>query len=93
MIFSSIKKIKYYFLFIIRDRLCSWQEKEVEEVVLHWRAKEMKSLEEFKRHALSTEIISDYKINLNNTPFIEQSLNTMAGVQVEKEPNWKDKEL
>lgn len=60
------------------------QEKEIEEVALHSRAKEIKSLEEFKRHAQSTEVISDYDINRNNPAFIEQSLNTMAGVQVEK---------
>ena len=52
--------------------------------IIHARTKVAKEREEFKKHAQSTEIISDYEINRNNPAFIEQSLNTMAGVQVEK---------
>lgn len=59
-------------------------EKNIEEIEIHARTKVSKEREEFKKHAQSTEIISDYEINRNNPAFIEQSLNTMAGVQVEK---------
>lgn len=58
--------------------------KNIEEVEIHARVKVSKEREEFKRHAQSTEIISEYEINRNNPAFLEQSLNTMAGVQVEK---------
>lgn len=59
-------------------------DKHIEEIEIHARAKVTKEREEFKKHAQSTEIISEYEINRNNPAFIEQSLNTMAGVQVEK---------
>lgn len=60
-------------------------EKSIDEVkIIHARSKVLKEREEFKKHAQSTEIISEYEINRNNSAFIEQSLNTMAGVQVEK---------
>jgi iron complex outermembrane recepter protein len=59
-------------------------EKNIDEIEIHARAKVIKEREEFKKHAQSTEIISEYEINRNNPAFIEQSLNTMAGVQVEK---------
>ena len=39
---------------------------------------------EFKRHAQSTETLGIYELNRNNSAFIEQSLNTMSGVQVDK---------
>ncbi|MGG7468543.1 TonB-dependent receptor [Chryseobacterium arthrosphaerae] len=60
------------------------KEKSIDEIEIHARAKVAKEREEFKRHAQSTEVISDYEINRNNPAFMEQSLGTMAGVQVEK---------
>jgi iron complex outermembrane receptor protein len=42
---------------------------------------------EFKRHAQSTETLGVYELNRNNSAFIEQSMNTMAGVQVDKRTN------
>lgn len=59
-------------------------EKNIDEIEIDARAKVAKEREEFKRHAQATEIISDYEINRNNPAFMEQSLGTMAGVQVEK---------
>ncbi|REC79970.1 TonB-dependent receptor [Chryseobacterium elymi] len=59
-------------------------EKNIDEIEIHARTKVIKEREEFKKHAQSTEIISEYEINRNNPAFIEQSLTTMAGVQVEK---------
>lgn len=59
-------------------------EKTIDEVEVHGKAKDAKEREEFKKHAQSTEIISLYDINRNNPSFIEQSLGTMAGVQVER---------
>ncbi|KFF22012.1 TonB-dependent receptor [Chryseobacterium sp. JM1] len=60
------------------------KEKNIDEIEIHARAKVIKEREEFKRHAQSTEVISDYEINRNNPEFVEQSLGMMAGVQVEK---------
>ena len=59
-------------------------EKTIDEVEVYVKAKLTKEREEFKKHAQSTEIISEYDINRNNPSFIEQSLGTMAGVQVER---------
>ena len=59
-------------------------EKNIDEIEIHARTKVIKEREEFKRHAQSTEIISNYELNRSNPSFIEQSLGTMAGVQVEK---------
>ena len=59
-------------------------EKTIDEVEVYVKAKLTKEREEFKKHAQSTEIISEYDINRNNSSFIEQSLGTMAGVQVER---------
>lgn len=59
-------------------------EQDIDEVEIQARAKVKQERGEFKKHAQSTEIISEYEINRNNPAFIEQSLNTMAGVQVEK---------
>lgn len=59
-------------------------EKTIDEVEVYAKAKLAKEREEFKKHAQSTEIVSQYDINRNNPSFIEQSLGTMAGVQVER---------
>ena len=58
--------------------------KELEEVVVKERRKIAKEREEFTRHAQSVEVIGVEEINRNNPAFIEQSLGTMAGVQVDK---------
>lgn len=66
--------------------ILSAQEKTVplEPVVLKGRKKTVKERHEFKHHAQSTEVLNDYEINRNNPAFIEQSLNTLSGVQVDK---------
>lgn len=89
-----MKKL-YYRSFIIINGVCpcTGKGKSIDEIEIHARAKVAKEREEFKRHAQSTEVISDYEINRNNPAFMEQSLGTMAGVQVEKEPNWVDRGL
>lgn len=53
-------------------------------VLVKGRTKNVKERHEFQRHAQSTEVINEYELNRNNPAFIEQSLNTMAGVQVDK---------
>lgn len=58
--------------------------KELEEVRVIEKRKTAKEREEFTRHAQSLEVISLEEINRNNPAFIEQSLGTMAGVQVDK---------
>lgn len=56
----------------------------LEPVIIKGRKKNIKELNEFKKHAQSTEVLNDYELNRNNPAFIEQSLNTMSGVQVDK---------
>jgi iron complex outermembrane receptor protein len=58
--------------------------KELEEVIVREKRKTAKEREEFTRHAQPVEVISLEEINRNNPAFIEQSLGTMAGVQVDK---------
>lgn len=53
-------------------------------VLIKGRKKNIKERTEFKKHAQSTEVLNDYELNRNNPAFIEQSLNTVAGVQVDK---------
>lgn len=73
-------------LILLAGAFASAQEntENIEAINLHARKKVQKERDEFKRHAQATEVISEYEINRNNPAFVEQSLNTMAGVQVEK---------
>ena len=66
--------------------ILSAQEKTVslEPLLLKGRQKNSKERNEFKRHAQSTEVLNEYDLNRNNPAFIEQSLNTVSGVQVDK---------
>lgn len=54
------------------------------EVNLLGRKKINEEMREFARHAQSTEVLSEYELNRNTGNFIEQSLGTLAGVQVDK---------
>lgn len=58
--------------------------KSLNNVVITGRKKNIKERAEFKRHAQSTEALSEEELNRNNPAFLEQSLGTMAGVQVDK---------
>jgi len=58
--------------------------KELEEVIVKEKRKTAKERGEFKRHAQSVEALTEEEMNRNNPAFIEQSLGTMAGVQVDK---------
>lgn len=60
------------------------QEQTIDTVQIQGRTKVKKERAEFKRHAQSTEILSNYELNRNTNLFIEQSLGTVAGVQVDK---------
>ncbi|MEC5394784.1 TonB-dependent receptor [Bergeyella sp. RCAD1439] len=60
------------------------RESVVDSVVIKARTKVKQERKEFFKHAQSTEIVSAYEIERNNPHFIEQSLGTMAGVQVDK---------
>ncbi|MDY3548128.1 TonB-dependent receptor plug domain-containing protein [Riemerella anatipestifer] len=60
------------------------KEKVVDSIVINARTKVKQERKEFFKQAQSTEIISAYEVERNNPHFIEQSLGTMAGVQVEK---------
>lgn len=48
------------------------------------KAKTAKERAEFQHHAQSTEVLTAEELNRNNPAFIEQALNTVAGVQVDK---------
>lgn len=48
------------------------------------KKKTEKERAEFQRHAQTTEVLTEEELNRNNPAFIEQSLNTVAGVQVDK---------
>lgn len=63
------------------------QEQSIDTVQIVGRPKLKKERAEFKRHGQSTETLGQYELNRNNSAFIEQSLNTMAGVQVDKRTN------
>lgn len=60
------------------------REQNIEKVEIKGRDKVKKERAEFVRHAQSVETLSEYDLNRNNPFFIEQSLGTMAGVQVDK---------
>lgn len=60
------------------------QEQQIDTVQILGRTKIKKERSEFKRHAQSSEILSSYELNRNTNNFIEQSLGTVAGVQVDK---------
>lgn len=56
----------------------------IDSLTILGRNKIRKEISEFKKHAQSTEILSKYELNRNSNNFIEQSLGTLSGVQVEK---------
>lgn len=58
--------------------------KALEEVIVREKRKTAKERGEFKRHAQTVEALTEEELNRNNPAFIEQSLGTMAGVQVDK---------
>jgi iron complex outermembrane recepter protein len=58
--------------------------KNLEEVVIKEKKKVVKERGEFTRHAQTVEALNEEELNRNNPAFIEQSLGTMAGVQVDK---------
>lgn len=60
------------------------REQSIENVEIKGRNKVKKERAEFVRHAQSVEILSEYDLNRNNPFFIEQTLGTMAGVQVDR---------
>ena len=72
-----------YFL-LIAGISYAQKSKELEEVIVLEKRKTAKEREEFIRHAQSVEVISLEELNRNNPVFIEQTLGTMAGVQVDK---------
>src|SRR5437868_10803597 len=56
----------------------------LKEVEVKGRKKTVKERAEFQHHAQTTEVLTEEELNRNNPAFIEQSLNTVAGVQVDK---------
>ena len=63
------------------------QESSIEEVTIQARKKVNQERKEFSKNAQATEILSDEDLNRNNPTFIDQSLSTLAGVQVDKRSN------
>lgn len=60
------------------------QQGEIPQVDVKGRRKNVKERAEFARHAQTTEVLTQEDLNRNNPAFIEQTLGTMAGVQVDK---------
>jgi iron complex outermembrane receptor protein len=56
----------------------------LEGVQVNGRKKTQKERAEFKRHAQTTEVLTQNELNRNNPAYIEQTLGTVAGVQVDK---------
>jgi iron complex outermembrane receptor protein len=64
------------------------KEKNIEEVSILGRKKLKQERAEFKRHGQSVETMSEDELNRNNSAMIDQTLSTMAGVQVDKRTNF-----
>ncbi len=86
---NSVSKMKI--IYIIMPILLTFSNiqaqdktKDLEEVIIKEKKKVAKERGEFIRHAQSVEALSEEELNRNNPAFIEQSLGTMAGVQVDK---------
>lgn len=60
------------------------KEKNIDEVAILGRKKLKQERAEFTRHAQSVETLSEEELNRNNPAMIDQTLSTMAGVQVDK---------
>lgn len=60
------------------------REAQIDSITILGRTKIKKEISEFRKHAQSTEILSQYELNRNTPSFIEQSLGTLPGVQVDK---------
>lgn len=56
----------------------------LQEVIIKEKRKTVKERAEFTLHAQTVEALTEEELNRNNPAFIEQSLGTMAGVQVDK---------
>jgi iron complex outermembrane receptor protein len=63
---------------------CGQTTQTLKEVEVKGRKKILKERAEFQRHAQTTAVLTESELNRNNPAFIEQSLNTVAGVQVDK---------
>jgi iron complex outermembrane receptor protein len=83
-----IQTMKRFFLLIAGITLAataSAQEpQQLSSVEVKGRKKTVKERAEFQHHAQTTEVLTEEELNRNNPAFIEQSLNTVAGVQVDK---------
>lgn len=64
------------------------KEKNIDEVTILGRKKIKQERKEFTRHAQSVETMSEEELNRNNPAMIDQTLNTMSGVQVDKRTNF-----
>lgn len=59
-------------------------QRDIPQVEVKGRRKNVKERAEFLRHAQSTEVLTQEDLSRNNPAFVEQSLGTVAGVQVDK---------
>jgi iron complex outermembrane receptor protein len=69
------------------------QEGSIDEVNILGRKKIKQERAEFKRHAQSVETLSEEDLNRNNPAAIDQTLSTMPGLQVDKEPILEGRDL
>jgi iron complex outermembrane recepter protein len=69
---------------ILTGSVCAQAQQTLTEVQVKGRKKTVKERAEFQRHAQTTEVLTEEELNRNNPAFVEQALNTVAGVQVDK---------
>ncbi|MGR3855954.1 TonB-dependent receptor [Chryseobacterium indologenes] len=69
------------------------QEGTIDEVNILGRKKIKQERAEFKRHGQSVETLSEEDLNRNNPAAIDQTLSTMAGLQVDKRTNFGGQRL
>lgn len=76
------------FLALLGTPFIYGQEKNIDEITILGRKKLKQERKEFTRHAQSVETMSEEELNRNNPAMIDQTLSTMAGVQVDKRTNF-----
>lgn len=77
-------KSKILSLFLLLTTTTTFAQQSIPQVEVKGRRKNVKERAEFTRHAQTTEVLTQEDLNRNNPAFIEQSLGTVAGVQVDK---------
>ncbi|MFN8344813.1 MAG: TonB-dependent receptor plug domain-containing protein [Spirosomataceae bacterium] len=73
-----------YILLCVGGAFAQEKAKELDEVIIKEKKKAARERAEFTRHAQTVEALSEADLNRNNPAFVEQTVGTMTGVQVDK---------